>query len=115
MKAGILGGGRRGIGSRLLAALAMGAGWVSPMLSGNNAQPVQRVYGNHRPTGAALRDPRDFHQSNRLEAAQTKRDRKAEKLHRQANYSADQNRAHYDQFDNLHDRFNPFYINRETV
>lgn len=80
MKVGIIGDGRRGIGSRLLAALAIGAGWTSPFLGGNPAEPVQRVYGRYRPTGAALRDPGGAHQAARIEAAAAKRERRAEKL-----------------------------------
>ena len=49
-------------------------------LLGRFALPSQPVKTKRRPTGAALRNPADFHQSNRLEAAVLKRRRKAEKL-----------------------------------
>lgn len=52
----------------------------------------------------------EFYQSNALEAAVMKRRRRARKLYAWATWSADNNRAHYDEFDNLHDRLNPFYV-----
>lgn len=52
----------------------------------------------------------EFYQSNALEAAVMKRRRRATKLHAWALWSADNNRAHYDEFDNLHERLNPFYV-----
>lgn len=73
-------------------------------LTGNAARTKRR------PVGAALRDPTEFYQSNALEAALLKRRRRATKLHAWALWSADNNRAHYDEFDNLHDRLNPFYV-----
>ena len=73
-------------------------------LTGNAARTKRR------PVGAALRDPTEFYQSNALEAAVMKRRRRAAKLHAWALWSADNNRAHYDEFDNLHERLNPFYV-----
>lgn len=55
-------------------------------------------------------DSPDFYQSNTLEAAVLKRRRRATKLYAAACWSADNNRAHYDEFDNLHERLNPFYV-----
>lgn len=69
-----------------------------------------RLKVSRRPTGAQLRNPAEFYQSNALEAAVIKRRRKATNLFNQASYSADQNRAHYDESDNLRDALNPFYI-----
>lgn len=72
--------------------------------------PLRSAPSDNRPTGAQLRNPAEFHQSNALEAAVMKRRRRAKKLFNQASYSADQNRAHYDESDNLRDSLNPFYI-----
>ena len=55
-------------------------------------------------------DRTQFYQSNVLEAAVLKRRRRATKLYTAACWSADNNRAHYDEFDNLHERLNPFYV-----
>jgi hypothetical protein len=103
MKVCILGNGRRGIGSRLLAALAMGAGWASPLLGGNSAQPVQRVYGAYQPTGAALRNPADPVQAAQIQAAAAKRGRKAAKRHNDAVSTFVNNRAHTRFIRNTHD------------
>lgn len=66
-------------------------------LLGRLGAPASRSYlrpGNWRPTGTALRNPADFHQSNRLEAAVLKRRRKAEKLQRDTLEAATNNWAH---------------------
>lgn len=61
-------------------------------------------------------EPRQWHdleqpaQRRALEAAKGKRERRCRKLYAWATWSADLNRAHYDEFDNLHDRLNPFYV-----
>lgn len=55
-------------------------------------------------------NPADPIQAARIEAAAAKRANRAHKLFTQASFSADQNRAHEDEFDNLHDRLNPFYV-----
>ena len=91
----------------LLGALGM---LSSLGFSGTPTRPARRTFKNLRPVGAALRDPTEFYQSNALEAAVMKRRRRATKLHTWALWSADNNRAHYDEFDNLHDRLNPFYV-----
>lgn len=91
----------------LLGALGMLSGLG---FSGMPTRPARRTFKNLRPVGAALRDPTEFYQSNALEAAVMKRRRRATKLHAWALWSADNNRAHYDEFDNLHDRLNPFYV-----
>lgn len=49
-------------------------------------------------------------QRARMLKAEAKRDRKEQKRNTWAFLSADNNRAHYDEFDNLHDRLNPFYV-----
>jgi len=46
----------------------------------------------------------------RVLKAEAKRARKEQKLDTWAFLSADNNRAHVDEFDNLHDRLNPFYV-----
>ena len=82
----------------------------------------QRQYGARRQVRAAFKltgrptdkrhwhDSTEFYQSNSLEAAVMKRRRRATELHAWALWSADNNRAHYDEFDNLHERLNPFYV-----
>ena len=92
----------------LLGALGMlsGLGFTATA----TLSPARRTFKNLRPVGAALRDRTEFYQSNALEASVMKRRRRAKKLDTWAFLSADNNRAHYDEFDNLHDRLNPFYV-----
>lgn len=103
----------------------MGALAVSlPATVGVSAPPMrpgQRGTGKSRSAAAYARyrisghpnaprhwhDRAEFYQSNALKAAVKKRRRKAAKLHWDL---LGHNRAHVDQFDNLHDRLNPFYI-----
>lgn len=88
-------------------------------LLGRLGAPASRSYlrpGNWRPTGAALRNPADFHQFNRLEAAVLKRRRKAEKLQRDTLEAATNNWAHRTGLRGQHlaalpaGSLNPFYI-----
>lgn len=80
------------------------------------ALPAQQVKPKRRPTGAELRNPADFDQSNRLEAAVLKRRRKAEKLQRDTLESATNNWAHGTGVRGQHlapllaGNLNPFYI-----
>lgn len=89
-------------------------GWQQPN--------YQRRYGSKSTYRAPFRRgprpdaPRWWHdqeqpgQCARLQAAKDKRSEKAKKLDTWAFLSADNNRAHVDQFDNLHERLNPFYV-----
>lgn len=121
MKVGIIGEGRRGLGGRMLAMLAAGFGQVA-RYSGK-APAVSASYRDSKgklrfswpisPRSSETRhwhNPADPVQAARIQAAVDKRERKAKKLFNQASYSADQNRAHYDESDNLRDNLNPFYI-----
>lgn len=117
-KIGIIGG-VLGLGS-LLARLLPSVSYGS---IGTVQRPnYKRQYGSKRtyragyilgakPTdGRWWHDPKDFDQSNTMEAAEVKRQRRSRKLFTQASYSADLNRAHYDEFDNLRSHLNPFYV-----
>lgn len=90
--------------------LALALGNIGPMLGLHDTRG-KRIVFRKRPN----RDPNEPAQAARILAAETKRKRKAEWLHYTAGKSADQNRAHCDEFDNLHDRLNPFCINRSTT
>ena len=97
-----------------LFAAGMNHAWERPAYA--------RQFGARRQVRAAFKlsgrptdkrhwhDPTEFYQSNALEAAVMKRRRRAAKFYAWATRSADNNRAHYDEFDNLHDRLNPFYV-----
>lgn len=81
------------------------------------AQYTLRAQGTPFRVSAPPEDPRYWHQGAldekqyaRMQAAERHRERRATKLHAWALWSADNNRAHYDEFDNLHDRHNPFYV-----
>lgn len=63
-------------------------------LLGRFALPSQPVKTKRRPTGAELRDPADRFQAQRIEAAAAKRERKAEKLAKDAFVMSKWNRAH---------------------
>ena len=97
-----------------LFAAGMDHAWMRPTYA--------RQFGARRQVRAAFKltgrptdkrhwhDRTQFYQSNALEAAVLKRRRRATKLYAAACWSADNNRAHYDEFDNLHERLNPFYV-----
>lgn len=66
-------------------------------LLGRIVAPESKSYrhpGNRRLTGAALRNPADPFQAKRIEAATAKRERKAEKLAKDAFVMSQWNRAH---------------------
>lgn len=104
MKAGIIGAGRRGIGSALLAALATGAAWMKgPVRFDAPLNP----FGGSKPTDARhWHDIYDPVQQKSIFAAQAKRSRRAKLLSLTA--SALPNRAHLLSY-NPH-ALNPFYI-----
>lgn len=78
--------------------------------------PSQRTKAKRRPVGAALRNPADPFQAQRIEAAAAKRQRKAEKLQRETLESATNNWAHGTGVRGQHlaalpaGNLNPFYI-----
>ena len=100
------------LGHALSAATGIQPFTVKPGGRGANKRPVYDAYfRGSRPTDARWwHDVNVPAQANRQMNAQLRRDRRAKKLFNQTSYSADLNRAHYDEFDNLHDRLNPFYI-----
>jgi hypothetical protein len=67
-----------------------------------------------------MRDPNDPYQAARIDAAEAKRARKAEKLQRDTRQAFIWNDAHYnhedgDMLSRAPNRLNPFYINRSTI
>jgi len=123
MKVGIIGDGRRGIGSALLAALAAGGKWLQgkqPSAFIQHGTAAYRPTGTaaYRPTGTALRNPVDPIQAARIEAAAAKRGRRALKLYNHVVDSVLPNRAHGaflpDEDGDIRfsvvSRLNPFYI-----
>lgn len=76
------------------------------MLFNRNAPTLRQGY---RLTGAALRDPTEFYQSNALEAAVMKRRRRADRLQQSTARSAKNNDAHFT--DGVMPAcLNPFYV-----
>jgi len=84
-----------------MLAAALGGPTISPARPGYMAK--------RRPTGAALRQPLERFQSDRLVAAGVKRERKADKLHRDAARSAHGNDAHFVN-GAIPARLNPFHV-----
>lgn len=85
---------------------------------GGNARPT-RDYAKRRPVGFQLRNPADPVQAARIEAAQVKRQRKAEKRVQSANNHWNRNYCHHDGFRKLVGgplqaiapaSLNPFYV-----
>lgn len=81
MKVGILGNGRRGIGSRLLAALSHGGRWLAgDQRKGVAVHPLYSKWNTHTDAPRYWHNPADPVQAARIEAAAAKRGRKADKL-----------------------------------
>lgn len=83
------------------------------------AQFTLRPQGMPFRVSAPPEDPRYWHQGAldekqyaRMQTAERRRETRARKSYAWATWSADNNRAHYDEFDNLHEHLNPFYVNK---
>lgn len=119
-----------------LAALLSGG---TPMIEGPGSRPrkrgkgkgrIERIMGLHRSIYRRMpEDSRNWHnpkdpvQAERIAAAQVKRDRKGEKLHRDMKCSMRWNGAHQtgvveklgNVISDVPARLNPLYVNREVV
>lgn len=90
------------------------SGWRQPryqrVKGSKNSYRASFVQGERTDAKRHWHDLEQPGQCRTLQAAKDKRERKAAKLDTWAFLSADNNRAHVDEFDNLHERLNPFYV-----